>query len=232
MRRKIDKTFECGRVFSQQRKTFLAPLRRGVSPKEIGRDAGCSDSATAFFRCGFYFFRRARHLGGVLRRYSNDMTEYEIFYVVGDSKKVELGDIKKSVEAAIVAEGGEMAAGEFVDERRMEYAIRGERRGTYIAKRFTTVSETGSDIPGAISKRLSLLGGVLRSIIVRAEGLPTLEESQDRVRRVPDMRRKSPGRYQLNRPRLFQNTPAPELPAKPAMTDTEIDKKLGEVLDI
>lgn len=159
--------------------------------------------------------------------------EYEILFLVGESKKEELDAIKGRVEAAIVAAQGEVEPGEFVDERRMEYAIQGERRGVYIAKRFVVKSEA-EDVPGAITKALSFDKGVLRLIIVRAEGLPTLEESQERVRRVPDMRRKPQGRYQSNRPRVqaAPSAEAPTAPTKPALSDTEIDQKLGEVLDI
>jgi ribosomal protein S6 len=161
-------------------------------------------------------------------------TEYEILFLIGESKKAELEGIKKSVEDSIVASGGEMLPGEFVDERRMEYAISAERRGTYIAKRFRVLDETGGDVPGAVTKALSLNKGVLRFLIVCAKGLPTLEESQERVKRVSDTRRKPTGRYPSNRQRPTQPVPAvsQEAPAKPALSDTEIDKKLGEVLDI
>lgn len=162
------------------------------------------------------------------------MVEYEILYLVGESKKTELETIKKSVEVAIADSGATVEEGEFVDERRMEYSVRGELRGTYIAKRFTAKDEAG-DIPGILTKKLSFDKNILRFIIVRAEGLPTLEQSQERVKRLPDMRHKPQGRYQSSRPRSFQGAmPAPvkEVPATSALTDTEIDKKLGEVLDI
>lgn len=166
------------------------------------------------------------------------MTEYEILFLVGDSKKADMAAIRSAVEEAISASGGSVVSGEFVDERRMEYAIAGERRGTYIARRFTVPDESETDVPGRITKVLSLNKNILRFLIVRAEGLPTLEESQDRVRHIPDTRRRMPGRYQSggNRPRSVAPAPAPvskpEAPAKSALSDTEIDKKLGEVLDI
>ncbi len=161
------------------------------------------------------------------------MIEYEILYLVGESKKPELETIKRTVEKVLVGAGGEIEDGEFVDERRMEYPIRGERRGTYIAKRFR-VQDGAGDVPSMVTKALSLEKDVLRFLVVRADGLPTLLESQDRVRRAPDTRRRTPGRYQSGRSQSFRNVPmAPrEEPAKPALTDTEIDKKLGEVLDI
>ncbi len=165
------------------------------------------------------------------------MIEYEIFYLVGESKRIELEEVKKSIEEAIVAEGGTMLAGEFVDERRMEYEIRGEHRGIYIAKRFT-VKNDGRDIPGAITKRLSFNKSLLRNIIVRTEGLPTLEESQDRVKRVADTRRRQPMNSRFA-PSSRPSAPVAATPdtvkveaEKPALSDTEIDKKLGEVLNI
>ncbi len=160
------------------------------------------------------------------------MVEYEILYLIGESKKVELEAIKKSVEETIVASGGEVQADEFVDERRMEYPVAGERRGTYIAKRFAAKDDV-EDIAGAVTKKLSFNKNVLRFIIVRAEELPTLAESQERVKRVSDTRRKPVGRYPLSRPRSSSPTPtaSQETPIKPALSDTEIDKKLGEILD-
>ena len=162
------------------------------------------------------------------------MTEYEILYLVGESKKTQLEAIKKGIEEAIVASGGEVQDGEFVDERRMEYPIKGESRGVYIAKRFMAKEGMG-DIPAEVTKSLSFDKNVLRFIVVRAEELPTLEESQERVKHDPDTRRKSQGRYAQGRQRSTQGaTPAvaKSLPAAPAISDTEIDKKLGEVLDI
>ncbi|MGB2791181.1 MAG: 30S ribosomal protein S6 [Candidatus Moraniibacteriota bacterium] len=162
------------------------------------------------------------------------MMEYEILYLVGESKKAQLDTIKKSVEDAIVAAGGEMQEGEFVDERRMEYLIKGESRGTYIAKRFT-VKEGAGDIPAEVTKTISFDKNILRFMVVRAEELPTLEESQERVRHTPDTRRKPQGRYISSRQRPPQSVaPAVVKPesAAPALSDTEIDKKLGEVLDI
>jgi ribosomal protein S6 len=163
------------------------------------------------------------------------MTEYEILFLVGESKKAELEAVKKSVEDAVVASGGEILPGEFVDERRMEYAISGERRGVYTAKRFRVPDEADRDVPGAVTKTLSLNKGVLRFLIVHAKGLPTLEESQERVKRTADSRRKPMGRYSANRQRPMASSPVAaqeSAPTKPALSDTEIDKKLGEVLDI
>ena len=162
------------------------------------------------------------------------MMEYEILYLVGESKKAQLDTIKKSVEDAIVASGGEMQEGEFVDERRMEYPIKGESRGTYIAKRFI-VKEGAGDIPAEVTKTISFDKNILRFMVVRAEELPTLEESQERVQHAPDTRRKPQGRYVSNRQRSSQSaTPAVSKSesATSTLSDTEIDKKLGEVLDI
>ena len=98
------------------------------------------------------------------------------------------------------------------------------------------MKDESGDVPGMVTKKLSFDKNVLRFIVVCAEGLPTLEESQERVKHAPDTRRKPQGRYQSNRPRSFQPVTAPapvkETPTAPALTDTEIDKKLGEVLDI
>lgn len=158
------------------------------------------------------------------------MTEYELLYLVGEQKKAELDTIRKEVEMLIEKHGGEVLAGEFVDERKMEYPIRKERRGVYIAKRFQIKGE-GEDIPGAIGKDLQFLASILRFIIVRAEGLPTLEESQERVRRVPtERKRPASGGHRAPMQRASQAI-APT-PKTPAPSDKEIDEKLEKVLDI
>lgn len=160
------------------------------------------------------------------------MTEYELLYLVGEKKKLELDVIRKEVESIVEKHGGEVLAGEFVDERKMEYPIRKERRGVYIARRFQVKSE-GEDVPGAIGKDLNFLADVLRFIIVRAEGLPTLEESQERVRRIPTERKRPAGgsgrRTSVRRSSQPAESTAPNVPAP---TDKEIDEKLEKVLDI
>lgn len=202
-----------------EKKAFLAPPAGFSWGLGKTRDF---PSVALFCVAGFFVFNAL------------SMMEYEILYLVGESKKAQLETIKKGVEAAIVASGGDVKEGEFVDERRMEYSIKGELRGTYIAKRFT-VKESAGDIPAEVTKKISFDKNILRFMVVRAEELPTLEESQERVRRVSDVRRKPQGRSSSSRPRSFQETPAPApKPASttPALSDTEIDKKLGEVLDI
>lgn len=163
------------------------------------------------------------------------MTEYEILYLVGESKRGDLDRIKQLVEETITAAGGEALPGEFADERRMEYAIGKERRGAYIARRFTA-KEGAGDVPGAITKKLLLHHDILRFIVVNAEGLPTLEDSQERVKRSSDTRRRPTGRYGASRARSALPAVAPVVPApsaeKPALSDTEIDQKLDEVLHI
>lgn len=163
--------------------------------------------------------------------------EYELFYLIAESKRADLDRIQKELETLVVGEGGEMQPGEFIDERRMEYPIKKERRGIYVAKRFTT-KEAAGDVPGNLSKKLLLNGDILRFLVVRSEGLPALEESQERVKRVADTRRRAPGRpssFRPTRPLPSPSvTPAAVAPEKqkPGLSDTEIDKKLGEVLDI
>lgn len=213
--------------------SIVNTTRKGLSRlalfRDLGRDAELLDSQRLFALRVFVFM-----LQFIINRKCTHMRVYEILYLVGESKKTELESIRKSVEEAIVALGGEVEAGEFVDERRMEYAIQKERRGTYIAKRFSVKDEISEDVPGALTKKLSFNKNILRFLIVSAEGLPTLEDSQDRVKRIPDTRRRPQGRYQSNRPRPSQQ-PAPlmtpDAPTKPALSDTEIDKKLGELLD-
>lgn len=110
--------------------------------------------------------------------------QYELFYVVGDSNESTLPQIQEEVVALIEAQGGTWLDGETIEHRKLAYAIKGETRGTYIAKRFTVPNiderkktEKGTSV-AEISRQLELHKGVLRHIVVRAEGLPALGERE------------------------------------------------------
>ncbi len=120
--------------------------------------------------------------------------QYELFYVVGESQDAELPGIQEAVAKLVEAQGGTWLPGEMIERRKLAYAIKKETRGTYIAKRFTvpTVDERKKTDAASsmteLSRQLDLHKGVLRHILVRAEGLPALGERET----VPQIAR--PGR--------------------------------------
>lgn len=120
--------------------------------------------------------------------------QYEVLYAVGESNEAQLPQIQEEVTKLVEAQGGTWLEGEMVERRKLAYAIKKETRATYIAKRFTlpNIDERKKTDKVAsvteLSRQLELHKGVLRHIIVRAEGLPALGERE----MVPQIAR--PGR--------------------------------------
>ncbi len=116
------------------------------------------------------------------------MREYELFYLVGETKDAELPRIKSEVEAMIVGEGATFLDGETTDKRKLAYLIKKEVRGTYIARRFTVPQEEEAlaselakredtvDFIARVTKKFNLSKDVLRFLILRADDLPALAQ--------------------------------------------------------
>jgi len=109
--------------------------------------------------------------------------EYEICYLIGESKESNLETIKAAVEKIITAHKGTWLEGEFIKKRRMAYKIKGEARGTYVARRFTIPSrderdevKNDYDIMGEINKELRFNQDLLRFMIVKTDDLPPLQD--------------------------------------------------------
>jgi ribosomal protein S6 len=159
--------------------------------------------------------------------------QYELFYLIGDSKESSLNQIKEEVKAAVIKEGGVFQEPEILEKRKMAYAIKGDYRGTYVAQRFEMTndekSETGENIPvkgsiNSINKNLNLNRDILRFMIVKADELPELKPREiiRREERRPTYSKKP--------------TPAKNEPAKEKQVSSKeaksIDEKLDEILNI
>ncbi|MEI7750006.1 MAG: 30S ribosomal protein S6 [Candidatus Moraniibacteriota bacterium] len=116
---------------------------------------------------------------------AKETREYELFYLVGDSKEAELSKIREDVEKIVTDFGGTFLPAETEEKRNLAYEILGERRGTYIARRFT-MAEAGDEPFSAttpekvnaideINRLLQLYKSVSRFILMRAEKLPELK---------------------------------------------------------
>lgn len=168
------------------------------------------------------------------------MIEYELFYLVGESKEAELPRIKEEVEAIITAEGGTFLAPATEEKRKLAYEVKNEIRGTYIARRFTLadrdeIEETGevSEIhpQSRINRALTLSKDVLRFIIIRAEDLPELKAIERQER--PKTEGRNASRYE----RRGSVRPMPEAPVTKeegdkTVSSEEIDEQLKKKLDI
>lgn len=168
------------------------------------------------------------------------MVEYELFYLVGESKDAELPRIRTAVEEVVTSNGGTFLAPSTEEKRKMAYEVKKEVRGTYIARRFTLPDvdereeagiETGDTHPiVAMTRTLQLSKDVLRFIIVRADDMPELK-AIERVERPKAENRG--GRYERRgavRP-MPQAPVAPKEEAKP-VSQEQIDAQLKEKLDI
>lgn len=109
--------------------------------------------------------------------------EYEICYLIGESKEANLDKIRPAIEGIIEKHKGTFLEGEFVKKRRLAYEIKREARGTYVARRFTIPSKDERDelfpdydIMGEINKELRYNQDILRFMVVKTDDLPPLKD--------------------------------------------------------
>lgn len=181
------------------------------------------------------------------------MNEYELFYLVGESKESQLDRIKGEVEALVVAEGGSFVEGEKSEKRKLAYPVRKEIRGTYIAKRFMLADknareesvEKGEENPiSRMTRQINLYRDVLRFIIIRADELPPLVEKEGAAKVMDDMVKEEkkqkaevvqkPARKPkaVSAPKVEKEAKVAEEKEAPALDEADIDKKLEEVLNL
>lgn len=164
------------------------------------------------------------------------MREYELFYLVGETKDAELPRIKTDVEALLVGEGATFLAGETTDKRKLAYLIKKEVRGTYIARRFTVPQEEEAlaselakrkdevDFVARVTKKLNLSKDVLRFLILRADDLPALAQI-DRTEKpkATNAGRRDGRDTRSNEGRDYRRNVAPRVaevkPVEPILTD-------------
>jgi ribosomal protein S6 len=163
------------------------------------------------------------------------MLEYELFYLVGESKEGDLGRIKETVEKTVTARGGTFLSPETQEKRKLAYPVKKEIRGTYCARRFTmpgkddTEEQTTGQSLFDINRDLQLSSDILRSLVVRAEDLPELKP----IERVEKQVTNRTGRYE----RRGALRPMPQAPVAPKeekkeISPEELDKQLKKQLDI
>jgi ribosomal protein S6 len=170
------------------------------------------------------------------------MIEYELFYLVGESLETEKDTISQRVEAIVTAEGGAFLAPATEEKRKLAYEVKGEKRGTYLARRFTLpnideveeaqTEERGADFVHPLEKMnraLQLDKGVLRFMVVKALDLPELK-AIERVER-PKTDRK--GYEKRSAPRAATQAPITQVTeAEKAVSNETIDEQLKSKLDI
>ncbi len=162
--------------------------------------------------------------------------EYELFYLVGESKEASLPGIREGVEQTVVSNGGTFLPPQTEEKRKLAYPVKKEVRGTYIARRFTLPDADEKEVETeihpltTINRALQLNADVLRFIVVRADDLPELKPIERVERPRTEVRS---GRYERRgavRP-MPQAPVAPKEEVKP-VSQEQIDQQLKEKLDI
>ncbi|MGB3073221.1 MAG: 30S ribosomal protein S6 [Candidatus Moraniibacteriota bacterium] len=176
------------------------------------------------------------------------MREYELFYLIGESKEPVLDTIRAEVEGICREEGAEFLAPETQDKRKLAYEVGDETRGIYIARRFTLpdkselsakefeVEMAKGDAITRMNRKFALSKTVLRVLIMRADTLPELKpiERTEYTKKDPRAR----GNFRRERPtgdaHSATTSPAPIAPVAPAKeaSKEEIDAQLKAKLDI
>jgi ribosomal protein S6 len=181
----------------------------------------------SFFGRGFLFFE-------------DDMIEYELFYLVGESKELQKDEIAKAIEGVVTRHGGTFLPPMTEEKRKMAYEVKGEIRGTYVARRFTLPDRDELDAQGVaedaahplseINRELMLSKDILRFLLLRADDLPELKPIP-RVEKKPTERRG--GRYERRgTTKALREAPVTNIAEEKKATSEEIDKQLKQKLDI
>lgn len=165
---------------------------------------------------------------------------YELFYLIGVSKELDLDKIKTEVDEIVVSHGGVFEEKATQEKRKMAYKIKKDTHGIYVAKRFSL--EETANVPEIITK-LNLHPGVLRFIISDASELPELKTKEERIEQeekrgeVEKMRqeKKEAEELEKNPPKkvaevVTQKTEIEK--TQEAESSEAIDKKLEEILNI
>lgn len=165
--------------------------------------------------------------------------QYELFFLVGESKEPKLDNIKEEVKNIVTREGGIFQEPQISEKRKMAYKVKSEIRGTYVAERFDLPEKDSDENKGVnkiqnITKKMNLNQDVLRFIIVNARELPELKPREAIIRGKASP---VPFRKREEKP---VSAPAPDkaLADKKAAAGEEtketksIDEKLEEILNI
>lgn len=169
------------------------------------------------------------------------MLEYELFYLVGESKDAELPRIREDVEKLVVSFGGTFLPAQTEEKRKMAYEVKKEVRGTYIARRFTLPDKDEMDEKGAahevhplveINKALLLSKDVLRFLIVSAKGMPELKAIPREERPRTENRGNRYEKRGAVRPMPAPIAQVKEEEKKVAVSTEQIDEQLKAKLDI
>jgi len=162
--------------------------------------------------------------------------KYELFYLVGESNKSKLEEIKENMKQTIIKEGGSFLEPQLTKERKMSYEIKNEIRGIYVAQRFETPEKESEkynpELIHNVIKKFNLNSDILRFILVRADELPELSERKKEEQKMKP-------KFETREDRTKQKPEIKKIKEKSEEnkkedkeTQEDIDKKLEEILKI
>ena len=128
--------------------------------------------------------------------------EYELMYLIADTKKEDLPKIKEEIDSLITKAGAKLTADSFEFSQKLAYEIKHCWHGTYVVQRFTlgskdereadlTFDELPTDTIQEITRQLNLKKDLLRYIVLNAENLPSLADFKASFERNSKDSRKS-----------------------------------------
>jgi ribosomal protein S6 len=168
------------------------------------------------------------------------MVEYELLYLVGESKDAELPRIREEIEKMVVSYGATFLPAQTEEKRKMAYPVKKEIRGTYIARRFTLPDKDEVDEQALVREihplvemnRILLLSkDVLRFLIVSADDMPELKAIEREERTRTENRGNRYEKRGAVRP-MPQAPVAPKEEEKKPVSTAQIDEQLKDVLNI
>lgn len=172
--------------------------------------------------------------------------QYELFYLVGESKKSELPRIQEEIKKTVAEAGGVFVDPQITKERKMSYQVKKDIRGIYIAQRFNVADKDAENFnPAAISnlnKKLNLNPDILRFLMLNAAELPELKEKEaSPVKTIKTDKRPETRTVKEFRGGKIKAEEKKEQPKeqpteaevkKEAEVQEDIDKRLDEILNI
>ena len=169
------------------------------------------------------------------------MREYELLYIVsGDKTEEEAAKVTDAVNEAIQKVGGKVTSQDDWGRRRLAYEVDKQSHGWYVITRF----EIDPPKLDALQKALNILGGVIRTVTVKADEIPSAEETARTLEAVEAEERDSKEKAEEARkpkPATAEKPAAEPAPAKPetkkaetaeekAQRQAKLEEKLGELL--
>lgn len=174
------------------------------------------------------------------------MKQYELLYMVGETKEANLDAIKSEVVTILTEEGATLREEKHQEfKRKFAYPVKHEARGTYVIEHFDlpeaddfdegNVPADREDAVKNINRKLVLNQNILRGLVVIADKLPDfkVEELTRREERPRRTAGRGPRRYERpERPVRVVTPKAETATEEPKPKEENIDEKLEEILNI